>query len=250
MIERHTVDDTSVLRLAHGKASALDLELLGALREALEAEAAAPERALVLTGTGSIFSAGVDLVRLVEGGADYLARFLPALDAALLALVRLAKPVVAAVNGHAIAGGCVVACGCDLRLMAAGSGRMGAPELKVGVPFPPVALELVLRAMAPHHARVALLRGTLFTPEERRERGLVDEVVEPDELLPRALERARELAAVPARAYALNKRLLVDALHADLERRAAAAAPEVLATWSSPEVLDAVRGYVERTLGK
>src|SRR4051812_22503253 len=108
MIERTQQDGVLTLRLAHGKVSALDVELLDALLRELDG-VAEDVRALVLTGTGSIFSAGVDLFRLTRDGADYVRRFLPLLSRFFRALFAFPRPVVGAVNGHAIAGGCVIA---------------------------------------------------------------------------------------------------------------------------------------------
>src|SRR5262249_12232253 len=142
MIERSQHEGVLTLRLAHGKASALDVELLDALLGELNG-AGEDVRAVILTGTGSIFSAGGDLFRVTRGGADYVRRCLPLLSRFLRTLFTFPRPVVAAVNGHAIAGGCVIVLACDTRLMAEGTGTIGVPELVVGVPFPTSALEVV-----------------------------------------------------------------------------------------------------------
>src|SRR5262245_56968480 len=118
MIDTSEREGVRTLRINHGKAGALDLELCEALHAAFrEADSA---RALVLTGTGRIFSAGVDLPRLLADGEPYTRRFLTALDACFRTLFELERPVVAAINGHAIAGGCILACACDARWMAEG----------------------------------------------------------------------------------------------------------------------------------
>ena len=142
MIARSQHEGVLTLRLAHGKASALDVELLDLLARELDG-AAERVGALVLTGTGSIFSAGVELFRLTQGGADYVRHFLPLLSRFLRTLFTFPRPVVAAANGHAIAGGCVLVLACDARLMAEGEGTIGLPELLVGVPFPTAALEVI-----------------------------------------------------------------------------------------------------------
>src|SRR5918997_4066562 len=130
MIERNDHNGIVTLRLAHGKASALDIELVEGLARVVNEIALADDvRAVVLTGTGSIFSAGVDLFRLTEGGDDYVARFVPPLSRMLLDLFSLPKPLVVAVNGHAIAGGCIFTLTGDYRIMAAGTARIGIPEL-------------------------------------------------------------------------------------------------------------------------
>ena len=250
MLRRDTRDGVARLTLAHGKASALDLEFLVALDEALREEEASDERALVLTGQGSIFSAGVDLPRVLAGGRDYLREFLPALDAALLRLFRFPKPVVGALNGHAIAGGCVLACACDLRILARGSGTVGVPELLVGVPFPPAALELVRFAVPAGAAQRAVLSGRNHSAEEALAAGLVDELAEPGELADRAFAAAQRMAAVPTAAFAHTKALLRRPALDFLEKHSVVANTEVLELWVSEPVQAALRAWVERTLRK
>src|SRR4051794_33897322 len=119
MIETSKHDRVTVLRLAHGKASAFDFELMEELQRRLQAARDDGTRAIVLTGTGSIFSAGVDLFRLTKEGRPYVERFVPALSSMLEVLFTLPVPIVAAVNGHAIAGGYILSAAADYRLMAA-----------------------------------------------------------------------------------------------------------------------------------
>src|SRR5262249_61549037 len=100
-----------------------------------------PGRAVVLTASGRIFSAGVDLLRLIEGGAPYIRKFLPALSTMLSTVFSHPAPVVAAINGHAIAGGCVLACAADRRLMARNGGGHWGAGLLLRLPFPPPPLD-------------------------------------------------------------------------------------------------------------
>jgi len=244
MIEHERHGDVAVLRLAHGKASAFDTELLRGLHAAVQAEQASSARAVVLTGSGRIFSAGVDLRRVLEG-RSYLAEFLPALDELFLGLAELEKPLVAAINGHAIAGGCVLACSADRRILSTGRVTIGAPELVVGVPFPPSAFEMVRASVPAHALREVTLEGRLYSPDEALDRGLVDELVEPDALLERALQVAQGLAAIPPASFALTKRQL----WAPSRARAAQPAPEILEAWASDAVQSHVASYVEKTLG-
>src|SRR2546429_3069637 len=129
----------TVVRFDHGPVSALDLEFLLALRAELAA-LAETDAALVLTGTGPAFSAGVDLVRLIEGGPGYVADFIPTLAGAFADIFAYQRPVVAAVNGHAIAGGGGSVSRAQHPLKAGGRGRIGVPELLVGAALPAVGL--------------------------------------------------------------------------------------------------------------
>lgn len=243
-------ESTLVLRMAHGKANALDTPFLTALRLGLESAAASDATAIVLTGTDRIFSAGVDLKRLVEGGRDYLEAFLPELSTCFRALFECPKPVIAAINGHAIAGGCILACACDRRLMAQGPGRIGVPELRVFVPFPMVPLEIVRFALAPNRAQEVLLLGRNYLPDAALEIGLVDEVIDPPRLMERALEAARDLASIPAETFARAKRDYRRPTLEIWERHAAAHDRETLEAWNSERARGAVRDYVERTLSR
>jgi enoyl-CoA hydratase len=249
MIERTLQEGIVTLRLAHGKASALDVELLDALLRELD-EAAADVRALILTGTGSIFSAGVDLFRLTREGADYVRHFLPLLSSFLRKLFAFPRPVVAAVNGHAIAGGCVIVLACDTRLMAQGDGRIGVPELLVGVPFPAAALEVVRFAVPRDQVQSLIYTGRTLHPSDGLTAGLLDEVVAPDQLLARAQEVARQLAMIPSEVYRLTKQSLRAEALERIERASELHDPAALEVWSAAETHTHIREYLRRTVGK
>jgi len=177
----------------------------------------------------------------VAGGRSYAQEFLPALTAAFMAVFDHPGPVVAAINGHAIAGGCVLAAACDLRLMS--QGTIGLTELRVGVPFPPSAIEIMRHAAGPAAGRLALA-APLLGPEEARSIGLVHQVAAPEGLLDLAVSQARAMAQVPAEAFALTKRQLRQSVR---DRIAARAADEsaVLAAWSSAATRQAIEGYLD-----
>lgn len=247
MIHSETHGDVTVFRLAHGKANALDLELCRALSTTFESFAASDAKAAVLTAEGGIFSAGVDLKRLLEDGPDAIEAFLEALDAAFRALAFCPKPIVGAASGHAIAGGCVLLSACDRRLMADGKGRIGVPELLVGVPFPVLALEIMREVVAtPHLARV-VYGGKTFQVAEAAAMGLVDEVVPPEDLQARALATAQQLAAIPAASFRLSKASMRSALSARLAAQTDLEA-EIRRAWNSPATRGAIEAFVRATL--
>jgi enoyl-CoA hydratase len=250
MIKRKQVSDSvTVVQFDHGSVSALDLEFLLALRAEL-AELADNETALVLTGTGPAFSAGVDLFRILDGGADYVEQFIPALSGAFDDVFAYRRPVVAAVNGHAIAGGCVIAACADHRLMADGRGRIGAPELLVGVAFPAVALAAIRYAAGDVGVADLVYSGVTLLPAEAQQRGLVDEVVPEAELLDRAIAKAEQLAAIPPATFAHTKRSLRDRYWTEIDETGRQRDAEMLEVWKSPETRAAIAAYVEQTIGK
>ena len=232
----------TVLRMAHGKANAIDLDLLAALSQQMHRLRDAP--AVVLTGNGTIFSAGVDLFRVVEGGRPYLDRFLPALRKTFNELMAFPRPLVAAVNGHAIAGGCILVETADHRVMTSGTGRIGLTELLVGVPFPVDAIEIVRIATGGRPlARLVNLAETV--PGARAvELGLVDELAEPEAVVARAVEVATALAAISPRSFELVKRELRAPFWDALESRSGHFDAEVDAAWKSDAALQSITAYV------
>ena len=238
----------SIVHMTHGKANTLDVEFCEALTARLEADRHTATQALVLIGQGHIFSAGVDLLRVLEGGPGYLTTFLPALRRLFATLFCFPKPVVAAINGHAIAGGCVLACAADLRLMAQQGGRIGVPELLVGVPFPTIALEILRSVVPPPHFPAVLYRGATYAPADAVACGLVDTLVDGAMLLDQAVAAAETLTALPPHAFALTKRQV----RAPMMQRVRDAGPAddaaVDALWAAPTTLDAIRAYVAHTL--
>ena len=248
MIERATDGQVRVLTLAHGKANALDLELCLALADEVAAFAASDDRALVLAARGAIFSAGVDLKRVIAGGAAYVERFLPALELAYERLFRLARPVVTAIQGHAIAGGFVLAQVGDRRLLARGGATLGAPELQLGAAFPPFAVEILRAALPVERLNAVLLTGEIVDADAALANGYADELVLPEALLDCAVAAAHALGGLPARPYALTKRALRAPALDVLARFGPAATRDVVLAWGSDETLAAVRAYAARTL--
>ena len=250
MIKREQVSNAvTVVQFDHGRVSALDLEFLLALRAEL-AELAGTDTALVLIGTGSAFSAGVDLFRILDGGADYVAQFIPALSGVFDDLFAYRRPVVAAVNGHAVAGGWVMAACADYRFMAEGRGRIGVPEQLVGVAFPAIALAAVRYATGDVGVADLVNSGVTYLPDEAQRRGLVDEVVPEAELLDRALSKAEQLASIPAATFVHTKRSLRDRYWTEVETTGRQRDAEMFEVWKSPATMTAIADYVQKTLGK
>ncbi len=198
-----------------------------------------------------MFSAGVDLIRLSEGGADYVRRFLPALHRLYDTVFFFPKPVVAAVNGHAIAGGCVLQCCADKRIAARGGGRIGVTELLVGVPFPPLAFEVMRFATPPRLFRRRDLERRDLSARRGAGARLIDEMAEPAALLDRAIAAAETLAALPPADVRADQAAAPPAGRptpwSGTAARVDAAAEDI---WTAPETLAHIRDYVARTFKK
>ncbi len=249
MIELSERNGVAIVTLAHGKANALDTEFCDAIAARLNELQVSPARAVVITGQGTIFSAGVNLLRLSAGGPDYVRQFLPALHRLYEKAFFFPKPMVAAVNGHAIAGGCVLAACADRRLMRGDSGRIGVTELQVGVPFPVMAFEVMRYAVTPQHLAEVMIAAATYAPPQALERGLIDEIVAPELLLEQALAAANAMAALSPAAFALTKRRLREPV-AERVRQGRDYDQAVTKAWTTPETLRFIRAYVARTLKK
>ncbi len=247
MIELENRGEVTIMRLVRGKGNALNLDLLNAADEALAKIEASPARAAVITGQGSVFGAGVDLAELLAGGASYLRQFIPTMLGVFERLATFPKPLVAAVNGHAIAGGAILMLACDQRILARGKARIGLTEVLVGVQFPAWALEIARFATPPQHFSELICTGRTYLPDDALARGLVDELVDPDRLLDRSIEVAQEMGAILPATFATTK-LAVRRPMIEAARRASAGDSAIIEYWSSPEVLAQIEQFVERTI--
>ena len=248
MIELSHQGEVAVLTMRHGKANALDVAFCDAIADAFGTLRSSLVRAVVITGQGTMFSAGVDLPKMLAGGPAYVREFLPALHRLYEAVFFYPKPVVAAVNGHAIAGGCVLACCADRRLMA--GGRIGVTELQVGVPFPTLAFEVMRFATVPHYLQEAILGAATYPPEQGLTRGFIDEIAEPAALMEQSLAAAHALAALSPAAFAQSKAQIRAIVRERVAATGAATDAAVTEIWAKPETLAFMRDYVGRTLKK
>ncbi len=240
MIRTEDHDGIAIVTIEHGKVNALDTELLLALRDAFASSS--QHRAVVLTGAGRAFSAGIDLRSFIEGGRDHAEAFFHALEGALVTAFTCPVPVVAAVNGHAIAGGCVLAATADVRVMSAGT--IGLPELQVGVPFPAATIEIMRHLLGTSLSPI-VYGARNYEPDAAAAHGLVDEVCDPEELIPAARARAEHLASVVPTTFAAVKAAL-RAPAAERIRSAGGDAAAMAELWTRDDTLEAAGRVLAR----
>jgi len=203
-IKTSRVGDVAVLTLASDKVNALDTEVLAEIAAFVDLCGQDSEvKALVMTGEGPVFSAGLNVSEVLDNEKSHTDVLLDALNLALTRLFRCPKPTVAAINGSAIAGGCVLACACDKRIMA-DEARIGVTELRVGVSFPLLAVELLKHACG-ERAEQLMLDASLLDAGEACRCGLVHQSVPLPELHSAAVSAAERLGSLDVRAYALAK---------------------------------------------
>lgn len=250
MFELRKEDGIAILALRYGKANALDVEFCKALKKEFRRLAKSDARAVVVTSQGKIFSAGVDLPRAAEGGRKYLRALVRALDEMYEEIFYFPKPVIAAINGHAIAGGCVLAACADYRVLAKDAGRMGVTELLVGVPFPPFAFEVLRATTSPLHFPKFTASGETFDTEGALRCGFADQAVGAERLMERALEIAAQLAAIRADAFRANKLHVRAPARQFLKNDRTGLKEKIMKVWAAPQTAENIRAYVARTLRK
>ena len=184
--------------------NALGSEMMEFLRRELERARGAP---VLLTGTGDAFSAGLNLKELAALDPAGVAAFLRRLEALYATLFAYPAPTAAAVNGHAIAGGCVLAMACDVRICARDAKiRIGLNEVALGLPFPLGILRMAQMVLPAEHVAEAVLGAALYSPQAALRLGFIDELAE--DPLAVARERLAALSRHPLEAYAAVKRAL------------------------------------------
>jgi enoyl-CoA hydratase len=237
------VDGLAVVRIERPPANALAPDLLSEGAELVERLRRDLPAAVVLTGSGGFFSGGVDL-KLVPTLSETEQRGMVAgINRLFCDWYGFPRPVVAAVNGHAVAGGLILALCADRRIGARGA-AYGLTEVRVGAPYPAAAIGVVRAELEPRAARELVLGAELIDAERALEVGALDELREADEVLDRALAVARDLAALPSATYETVKAELRSKAMREIE--AAVAAEPLLEGWLSDEAPEAARAALER----
>ena len=240
------VGEAMVLGMRAGKANAMGPSWLVRMESLLAEAVAARARALVVTGYEGFFSAGLDLPALDALDEQGMGSFMSGFSRTMMRLFELPVPVVAAVNGHAIAGGCVLALQADVRIAASADFRIGLNEVQLGIGLPAIVIESLRAQMPPPSLLPIALEGRLFSPEEALSIGLVHEVVPPDRLEQRAVARAMELGALPGSAFATVKHSLRAPVAQRVRDLAAQDAARWAESWLGDEARERRRRAIER----
>ena len=206
-IKTEVQDGLCLVHLNDGKANAINKAFLDGLSEAMD-RAEADQQSMVLIGRPGFFSGGLDLKTLPSLPPDELLAVLKQFGEVMMRLFVFPQPVVAACTGHAIAGGSVTLLACDERVATEGKFKLGLNETAIGLSLPLFVVEFARCQIGPQHLQAVITNGELFTPEQARDIGLVQLVLPPDDVIPAAIKRAKELSVLPGQAYADNKKAI------------------------------------------
>lgn len=208
MIRQETREGVAIITLDFPPVNALAIPVLDELDRTFERLETSGCRAVIVTANGRCFSAGLDLKEVRDLDRAGRERLVEALNRSFDRLYRFPRPVIAAVNGHAIAGGMVLLLCADHRVCVDAPVKIGLAEVRVGIPFPMGALAIVQNELDPAGLRRFAALGLNVDPHEARRLGVVDDVVPADELLPHAFEIAREVSSLPDNAFRAVKQHL------------------------------------------
>lgn len=202
-------ENYAVITLNRPKGHAINQEMVTELTEALVKLGDAPAvEGVILTSTGKIFCAGLDVVELFKYDDTQMVNFWGSFARLVRDIIAFPKPTVVAINGQSPAGGCVLALACDHRVMAFGEHRIGLNEVPVGVVVPNFAIELARHTVGDRKAAQMFYNGLLLEPEEAREYGVVDETCTPEELMIFAETKLQKWMAMPKVPWRAAKRAM------------------------------------------
>lgn len=233
-LDRH--GQVAVMSIDKPPANTIDLPLLRESQRVLDELGGSKDiGALVITGMGKCFCAGADLKTVPFYDSGQQREVVKAMNGIITHLYGLPVPLVAAVNGHAIAAGFVLVLACDYRIGSETGCTMGMTEIRAGIPFPSATMEIVKAELRPDVARRLILTGNNITSEEALRQGILDEL-QPAGLLPaRAFEVASDLCSIPQQAFAQIKRQLREATLKRIEEMVRSGSDPLLAGWLGDE---------------
>jgi len=208
MIETQNIEGVAVVKLGRGVINAINIEMVNKLGEAMKAvrEDAGISALVLASASDKFFSMGFDVPELIKLDRPGMEEFVIAYDDLCLDIYAFPKPVVASVNAHAIAGGCILALCCDYRFIADGRCLMGLNEAKLGVPLPYLASRVLEKTAGSSNAREMAYTGDLYQPGELLRMQVVDGIFPPERVFEESVEKARLLGSMPREAFAAIKR--------------------------------------------
>ena len=238
--------DLATITFADNKVNAMDIEWCGTLTEQLnELENNSGTKAVIVTSAERVFSAGVDLKRVIAEDPDYVLPFIDALSLCFRTAFAFSKPMVAAVNGHAIAGGCIIASCADFRI-ATPRARIGLPELRLGVPLPANAIEVMRRVATPSAFQAMLNSGANYRDQAAVDAGLADRIVSKEFLMQQTIDQASQLAAIPVGTFRVMKQQIRQESLKRADELELEFGTEVRRLWTSPEIRQTIADYVAK----
>lgn len=241
LVEISTNENIAIISMNRGKVNAINREMVDAIGNAFRAvETDENINGVVFTGSGKFFSFGFDIPELFPQSSEEFTQFLTAFAELYSYLFLFPKPIVAALNGHTVAGGCMLATMCDYRIVIGGKAKLSLNEIALGASVFAGSVEMLKTVVGHRNAEIIMLGGKMYSVGEAKKLGLVDEIVEEDDLSKAALSKAQELGANRNVAYASIKKLFRKQIVDDFAKREKAGIEEFVKLWYSPETREII----------
>lgn len=232
-----TVDrenEIAMVTLSRGKVNALNEPMVEEISHCFtDLERDPTARAVILTGTGKFFSFGFDIPGFMDDPPESFRRYIEKFSRLYLSIFTFPKPVVAALNGHTIAGGCMLASACDHRVMVTGKAKISLNEIGFGSSVFAGIVAILKYWVGARNAQEILYSGKMYSAEEAIKLGLVDETTSEEDLLAHSRRIAQDLAARAGAAFAAIKGLLRKPLVEEISRLEEASIEEFITIWYS-----------------
>jgi len=239
-------DHLAIITLDRGKSNALNAEMITELNDILKnIDADVNIGGVIITGKEQFFSAGLDLIELYNYTADEALAFWHLFLDFIATITAFKKPMVAAINGHSPAGGCVIALASDYRIMSEGKCIIGLNEVPVGIIVPNSIFKLYAFWLGQANASRSLMEGKLFTPEEALEIGLVDELANPASILTAAERKIRKYMGMEGNTWSQSKINIRKDLIAATQADQSAELAVMLQQWWSPATRSILKTIID-----
>ncbi len=235
----------AILTFSRGKVNALNGAVINELRNCLESiEVDDQVKAVILTGSGKFFSFGFDIPEFLPYTKDQFTEFLTGFADLYSYIFLYPKPVIGALNGHTVAGGCMLALACDYRVMTRGKGKISLNEIGFGASVFAGTVEMLRFLVGSAQAQNILCSGAMYSPEEALDMGMVQELASEEDLMRAAMNAAGNLSSKPSAAFASIKFLLRKPVADEMKGREAASIKEFVEIWYSDETRAMVKNIV------
>lgn len=248
MINLEVSDNVGILKLNREITNALNLELVKHITENIQKMKADPEiHSVVLSSTNEkFFAIGFDIPELIEYSLKEFKVFYQSYNQLCLDLYSFPKPTIVALTGHAIAGGCILALCCDYRFIAEGRKLMGLNEVKLGVPIPYPGDCILRQIVGSRHAQEITYVGDFYPSNELLHMGMVDAVFPLEQVLNKAIEKAKLLGSLPQGAFERIKRNRIEVVRTRIIEYLAEKEEIFIEHWFSAEARDRLKKAIEK----
>ncbi|WP_027341239.1 enoyl-CoA hydratase-related protein [Hamadaea tsunoensis] len=250
LVRLDKADGIGIIRLERPPMNALNIQVQEELRAAAAQATADDEiRAVIVYGGEKVFAAGADIKEMADMAYVDMAKRAGALSSAFDAVARIPKPVVAAVTGYALGGGCELALACDWRVVAEDA-KLGQPEIKLGVIPGAGGTQRLARLVGPAKAKELILSGRMVGAAEALAIGLADKVVPAAEVYQTAYDWMKTFVEGPAAAIAAAKAAVDGGLDRDLAGGLAWESQLFAALFATDDKREGMAAFVEKRAPK